>query len=79
MLSLCKKSSKLSVESKTGVLEIFGLFLQDLNKFLAKSTKYDFGQYLNLLKIDSYEYLYLASDPSLEVWKQCFKVFKEAY
>ena len=58
MLEFCKlDSSEVTPEIKTGVLTVYGDFLDDFDTKLQDNSDLDIGQFMNLMKIDTQNYL----------------------
>ena len=58
MLEFCKLT-EVSDELKTGVLTVYGEFLDDFDTKLQDSSDLDIGQFMNLMKIDAQNYMAL--------------------
>ena len=58
MLEFCKLT-EVSDELKTGVLTVYGEFLDDFDTKLQDTSDLDIGQFMNLMKIDAQNYMAL--------------------
>jgi hypothetical protein len=74
MLELCK-GGDLSNDSKTAILEIHSNLLEDFNRKMIENSKtsVDFGQYINILKINIEDYLPLIISPDFSLRKALFR------